>query len=96
MQPELPIDPPAHWTDNLLGHYVIFNGEVMACESEREIDIIARLVRDLACDNLPSVEVFDRNGHVQGEIDHAGFSSMPHERDWDLVRKERIEESDYA
>jgi hypothetical protein len=96
MQPELPIDPPAHWTDNLLGHYVLIDGQPVACESEREIDVIAKWVRELACDNLPSLDVFDKHGHVQGEIDASGFTSMPHERDWGAVRKERVEEPDYA
>ena len=71
------IDPPTHWTDNLLGHYVLIDGQVVACESEREIDVIARYLRDLACDDLPSLDVFDRSGHAQGEIDASGFTPMP-------------------
>jgi len=80
-QSERAIDPPPHWTDNLLGHYVFLNGEVVACESEREIDIIARFVHDLADDNIPSVDVFDRRGIKRGEIDHSGFSAMPYDED---------------
>ena len=82
------IDPPSHWTDALIGHYVLIDGQVVACESEREIDVIARWVRELACDNLPSLDVFDRSGWVQGEIDASGFTPMPQGRDWDVVRKE--------
>jgi len=87
------IDPPSHWTDALIGHYVLIDGQVVACESEREIDVIARWVRELACDNLPSLDVFDRAGHVQGEIDATGFTAMPQGRDWDAVRKEMRDEA---
>jgi len=82
------IDPPAHWTDALLGHYVLIGGQPVACESEREIDVIARYLRDLACDDLPSLDVFDKVGHKVGEIDASGFTPMPYDHDWDAVWKE--------
>ena len=82
------IDPPAHWTDALEGHYVLIDGQPVACESEREIDVIARYLRDLGDDDLPSLDVFDRSGWVQGEIDASGFTAIPQGRDWDAVRKE--------
>ena len=86
------IDPPAHWADALLGHYVLIDGQPVACESEREIDAIAKHLRDLACDDLPSLDVFDRSGWVQGEIDASGFTPMPQGRDWDAVRKEMCDD----
>jgi hypothetical protein len=86
--PDRAIDPPPHWTDALLGHYVLIDCKPVAVESEQEINAIATYLRELADDDLSSLEVFDRWGHVQGEIDASGFTSMPQERDWDAVRKE--------
>jgi hypothetical protein len=86
--PDRVIDPPPHWTDALLGHYVLINGQPVAVESEQEIYAIVTYLRALNDDDLPALDVFDRWGHVQGEIDASGFTSMPQERDWDAVRKE--------
>lgn len=86
--PDRVIDPPPHWTDALLGHYVLVDGQPVACESEQDINAIATYLRGIADDDLPSLDVFDRWGHVQGEIDASGFTSMPQERDWDAVWKE--------
>jgi len=92
-QPELQIDPPPHWTDALLGHYVLINGQPVACERERDIDAIVAYLRGIQDDSLCSLDVFDKHGHVQGEIDAGGFTATPQERDWDAERKERLDDA---
>jgi hypothetical protein len=79
--PDRVIDPPPHWTDALLGHYVLIDGQPVACESERDIHAIVTYLRELADDDLPALDVFDQMGHVRGEIDASGFTAMPSEED---------------
>ena len=79
---------PEDWVDSMDGHYVMIDGQREYVENEFEVSVLAQWVRRLACDDLPSLDVFDKGGHVVGKIDASGFTSMPQERDWDAVGKE--------
>lgn len=89
-QPERSLDPPSHWTDNLIGHYVVHNGNEIACESEDDIDSIVKLIVELDDDDIPSFAVYNRRGKRVAEINRCGFEPEPDDYDWDAVRKERI------
>ena len=46
------------------------------------------IVREHLLEGVPISDLCDRHGHLVGEIDASGFTSIPQERDWDAVRKE--------
>ena len=82
---------PEDWVDAFDNHYVLIDGQREYVENEFEVSVLAQWVRRLACDDVPSLDVFDKNGHKVGEIDASGFTAMPQERDWDAVRKEMVD-----
>jgi hypothetical protein len=79
---------PEDWVDTMDGHYVMIDGQREYVENEFEVSVLAQWVRRLACDDVPSLDVFDKNGHVVGEISASGFTPMPYDHDWDAVWKE--------
>ena len=88
---QLPIEVihlPEDWVDAMDNHYVIISGQREYVENECEVNMMALWIRRLGCDDLPSLDVFDKNGHVVGEISASGFTPMPYDHDWDAVWKE--------